>query len=142
MGWGPLNSAHSSQGLGCDCGDFCATSAVPCGLESGCCRRILQNSPQCLFFHFFFLRNSSCSSCCSIQGGTCPLTQPTSPTTPGSVRVRARQGPVLNSPPPSHIVSVGAHRPCVFATLSLFPSLRLKATRSLLVLLKPCLAGE
>ena len=32
--------------------------------------------------------------------------------------------------------------PCVYHTLSLFPSLRLQATRSLSVLLKPCLAGE
>ena len=48
----------------------------------------------------------------------------------------------INSPQMAHTASMGARRPCVFATLSLFPSLRLQATRSLPVLLKPCLAGE
>ena len=60
----------------------------------------------------------------------------------GAIRVRARHGLTLNSSQPVSTVSVGAHRPHVFATSSLFPSLWLQATRSLLVLLKPCLAGE
>ena len=32
------------------------------GGQSGCCRGIPQTATKCLFFHFFFLRNSSCSS--------------------------------------------------------------------------------
>ena len=72
-----------------------------------------------------------------MQGRACPFTQPTSPARPGTVRVRAPHGPTLNSPQLVPTVSVGLP-----TTSSLFPSLRLQATRSLSVLLKPCLAGE
>ena len=51
----------------------------------------------------------------------------------------SRSGPTV---PNSQLSPVGAHSLCGFTTLSLFLSLRLQATRSLSVLLKPCLAGE
>ena len=69
-----------------------------------------------------------------------------------------QEGPVLSHSPPLQLGRdcpsqdptrpnfqlslAGAHGLPGFTTSSLFPSLRLKATRSLLVLLKPCLAGE
>ena len=43
----------------------------------------------------------------SILGRACPLTQPTSPARPVTVRVRVPQGPSLNSPQPAPMVSVG-----------------------------------
>ena len=49
------------------------------------------------------------------------------------------QGPTW---PNSPLSPASAHCLCGFTSLPLFPSLRLQATRSLLVLLKPCLAGE
>ena len=49
------------------------------------------------------------------------------------------QGPTW---PNSQLSPAGAHSLNGFATSSLFPSLQLQATRSLTVLLKPCLAGE
>ena len=49
------------------------------------------------------------------------------------------QGPTQ---PNSQLSAAGAPSLRVFTTSSLFPSLRLQATRSLTVLLKPCLAGE
>ena len=82
-------------------------------------QRILQTVAECLFFLFFFLKNSSYSSL-PLQTRTWPLTQPNSPTRPGTDRVRVRHCPASTSQPAS-TVSVGAHRPCVFATLSLFP---------------------
>ena len=51
------------------------------------------------------------------------------------MQVRVPHSPTLNSPQ-------AAPRSRVFITLSLFSSLQLQATRSLMVLLKPCLAGE
>ena len=36
-----------------------------------------------------------------VQGRACPLAQPTSPARPGTVWVRAPQGPTLNSPQPA-----------------------------------------
>ena len=69
-----------------------------------------------------------------------------------------KEGPVLSLSPPllldqdcpdhgltwpnSQLSPAGAHSLNGFATSSLFPSLQLQATRSLTVLLKPCLAGE
>ena len=107
----------------------------------GSCQRIPQTTAECLFFHFFFLKNSSCSSL-PLHTRAWSLTQPTSPTRPGTIQVKAHHDPTLNSFQPATTVSVGAHSLCVFATLSSFPSLRLQATRSFPVLLKPCLAGE
>ena len=54
------------------------------------------------------------------------------------VQVRVPHGPTLNS----QLSPVGTRSLCGFTTLSLFPSLRLQATRSLSVLLKPCFMGE
>ena len=49
------------------------------------------------------------------------------------------QGP---TGPSSHLSPAGTHGLRGFTTSSLFPSLRHQATRSLTVLLKPCLTGE
>ena len=49
------------------------------------------------------------------------------------------QGPTR---PNSQLSPVSIHSLCVFTTLSLFPSLRLQATRSLWMPLKPCMAAE
>ena len=70
-----------------------------------------------------------------MQGRARLLGQPTAPARPGPIRVRVPHGPTLISP-------ASAHSLCGFSTSSLFPSLRLQITRSLLVLLKPCLAGK
>ena len=60
------------------------------------------------FFHFFFLRKSSCSILLLYtQRRACPVTQPTSPARLGTVQVRAPHCPTLNSPQPAHTVSVG-----------------------------------
>ena len=69
-----------------------------------CCCRIPQSSSEGLFL---FGKILLLKSCCSIQGRACPLTQPTSPASPGTVWVRALHGPTLNSPHPTHTVSVG-----------------------------------
>ena len=69
-----------------------------------------------------------------------------------------KEGPVLSLSPPlwldqdcpgqgstrpnSQLSPAGALSLCGCTTSSLFPSLQLQATRSLTVLLKPCLAGE
>ena len=58
-----------------------------------CCRKILQTASECLFF---FLKNSSCLSLL-LQTSTWPLTQPNSPTRPGTIRVRAHHSPTLPS---------------------------------------------
>ena len=101
----------------------------------------IENSPNscCVpLVFFFFLKNSPHSSPL-LQTSVLPLTQPNSPTRPGTDWVRVHHCPTLPSRCP---VSVGTHSPCVFATLSLFSTLWFQASRSLLVLLKPCLAGE
>ena len=110
------------------------------GGQRGCCR-IPQTAAECLLFHFFFLRNSFFLSL-PLHTRAWPLTQPTSPTRPRTFLVRVHHGPTLNCPQPASTVSVVAHSPSVFAISSLFPSLRLQATGSLPVLLKPCLPGE
>ena len=94
-----------------------------------------ENSPNCP--QVSFSENPPAQSCSSIQGRACPLTQPTSPARPGTVWVRDPTRPNSQLSPAGYPQS-----PCVYHTLSLFPSLRLQATRSLWVLLKPCLAGE
>ena len=69
-----------------------------------------------------------------------------------------KEGPVISHSPPlqldqglfgqdptqpnSELSPAGTHGLRAFTTSSLVPSLRRQATRSLLVLLKPCLAGE
>ena len=97
---------------------------------SCCCRGIPQS--------VFFLGKSSCSI------PQLPL---------------YKEGPVLSHSPPlqldqglsrsgphtaqlSTLPSWHPQSPCVYHTSSLFPSLCLQATRSLLVLLKPCLEWE
>ena len=99
---------------------------------SCCCRRIPQCAPECLFlFEKILLLNSA---------------------TP------YEEGPVFSHSPPlqldwecpghgstqpnSQLSPAGTHSLCVFTTSSLFPSLQFQATKSLLVLLKPSLAGE
>ena len=67
-------------------------------------------------FSLSLLKNSSYSSLL-LQTTTWPLTQPISPTRLGTIQFRVPHGPSLLSWRP---VSVGAHRPCVFATSSLF----------------------
>ena len=100
-----------------------------------CCRRgISQSAPEGLFL---FREKPPAWSCGSLQQGRAwPLTQPTSPASLGAVRVRIASSPTLNSPQPAPTGLLG------FSTSSLFPTLRLQATRSLTVLLRPCLAGE
>ena len=65
----------------------------------------------------FFLWGKSCGSLLTRKA--CPLTQPTSPARPETVRVRVTHGPTFNSPQPAPVVS-GL---CWFITSSLFPSL-------------------
>ena len=65
-----------------------------------------ENSPNCPRVSFSFWENPPPQSCCSIQGRACPLTQPTSPATLGTVWVRAPHGPTLNSPQPVPTVCV------------------------------------
>ena len=100
---------------------------------SSCCRRIPQSAPEGLFLLEKFL-----------------LLNPAAP---------YKEGHVLSPSPPlwldrglsgsgphmaqlSTLPSWHPQSPCVYHTSSFFPSLRLQATRSLSVLLKPCLAGE
>ena len=74
--------------------------------------------PSVSFFHFFFLKNSSCSSLV-LHVSAWPLTKPTSPTRLGTIQVRVPLGPILNSPQLATTVSLGAHSPPV--CLPLFP---------------------
>ena len=66
------------------------------GGQGGCCRRIPHTAAECLFFHFFFFKNSSCSSL-ALQTRTWPLTQPPSPTRPGTTWARVCHSPTLPS---------------------------------------------
>ena len=99
---------------------------------SCCCRGIPQSAPNGLFLFEKIL-----------------LLNPAAP---------YKEGPVLSLSPPllldgdclhqgptgpnSQLSPASTHSLHVFTILSLFPSLQLQATRSLSVLLKPCLAGE
>ena len=64
------------------------------GGGSGCYRRILQTAAECLFFLFFFLKNSSYSSL-PLQTSAWPLTHPNSPIRPGTDWVRVCHCPTL-----------------------------------------------
>ena len=66
------------------------------GGGGACCGRIPQTAAECLFFSFFFLKNSSYSSL-PLQTSAWPLTQLNSPTRLGTDWVRVRQGPTLPS---------------------------------------------
>ena len=95
------------------------------------------NSPKCPRGSFYFWEKSSCSLLCLPP---------------------YKEGPVLSHSPPLQLAQglsgSGSHMPNFqlslssapslpgFSTSSLFPSLGLQATRSLTVLLRPCLAGE
>ncbi|KAF6099760.1 hypothetical protein HJG60_011498 [Phyllostomus discolor] len=70
---------------------------------------------QCLFFYFFFLRNSSYSSLL-LHTEAWPFTEPYSPMSLGTIRIRAHHSSTLNSPHLASTDSMGVHRPCVFAT--------------------------
>ena len=101
---------------------------------SCCCSRIPQSAPEGLFlFEKILVLNPATPS---IQGRTCPLMQPTSPARP------VLSGSGLPMAQFSTLPGRGPQCPCVYHTSSLFPSLGPQATRSLSVLLKPCLAGE
>ena len=63
--------------------------------------------PSVFFLTFSFWEIPPAHSCRSIQGRTCPLTQPTSPTRLGTVLVRAPHVTTLNSPQLVHRVSMG-----------------------------------
>ena len=68
------------------------------------------NSPTCSRGSFSFWENPpalSYPAAPAVQGRACPLTQPTSPSRPGTVQVRVAHGPTLNSPQPVPMVSVG-----------------------------------
>ena len=108
------------------------------GGGGGCCRRISQTATKCLFFHFFFSRNSSYSSLL-LHTRAWPLTQPNSPIRPETVQVRACHRPTFPSQCPQ---SQWVHTTPVCLPLCPDSPLRLHATRTLLVLLKACLAGE
>ena len=133
----------SPWSYGCECGPFHATMGAPC---SWVARRPISagefpKQPPHVSFSLFLFENFPCSSLL-FHTRAWPLTQPTSPTRLGTIQVRAQCCPTFKSPQSVSTVSVGAHSPCVFVTLSLFPSLQLQATRSFPVLLKPSLAGE
>ena len=75
------------------------------GYWSCCCRGIPQSAPSGLFlFGKILLLNPVTPS---MQGRVCPLTQPTSPARPWTVRVRVPHGPTLNSPQLVPTVSLG-----------------------------------
>ena len=91
----PSGCAHSSDGW----------VAGWRGDWSCCCRGIPQSAPEGLFpFGKILLLNPVTPS---MQGRVCPLTQPTSPARPWTVRVRVPHGPTLNSPQPVPTVFVG-----------------------------------
>ena len=72
---------------------------------SCCCGGIPQSAPEGLFlFGKILLLNPVAPS---VQGGACPLTQPTSPAGSGTVRVRVAQVPTFNSPQPVSTVALG-----------------------------------
>ena len=79
---------------------------------SCCCRKIPQSAPE----YLSFWENPPAQSCCSIQGRACPLTQPSSLARPGTVRVRAKHGPTLNSPQTAPTVPV-CLAPCPYSPL-------------------------
>ena len=93
---------------------------------------------ECLFYFFFFLKNSSYSSL-PLQTSAWPLTQPHSLTRLGTMWFRVPHGPALPSQCPQ---SQRVNTTPVYLPLNHFSPQRLQASRSLLVLLKPCLAGE
>ena len=114
-----LDAPHTPEGASC--------SRVR-GDWSCYCRRIPQTAPKCLFLFEKIL-----------------LLNPAAP---------YKEGPVLSHSPPlqldqdclgqgptrpnSQLSPAGVHSFCGFTTSSLFSSLRLQATRSLSVLLRPC----
>ena len=84
---------------------------IPAGVLGSRVQRRLElllqeNSPKCPQVSFSFWENPLAHSCRSIQGRACSLTQPTSPTRQGTVRVRAPHGPTLNCPQSAPTVSV------------------------------------
>ena len=93
---------------------------------------------ECLFYFFFFLKNSSYSSL-PLQTSAWPLTKPHSLTRLGTMWFRVPHGPALPSQCPQ---SQRVNTTPVYLPLNHFSPQRLQASRSLLVLLKPCLAGE
>ena len=103
-----------------------------------CCRRIPQRASECLFFLFFFLKNSSYSNLL-LQTSAWLLTQPTSPTSLGTDRSRSVIAQLF--PAKVHSLS-GCTLPLCICHFVLICPLLLQASRSLLLLLKPCLAGE
>ena len=124
---------------GCGC-ELAARGGRGTGGGDGCCRRIPQIAVECLFFLFFFLKNSSFSSL-PLQTSTWLLTQPNSPTSwgLGTDQVRVCYDPTLPSRSPQ---SQPVHPVPVCLPLHPYSPLGLQASRSLLVLFKPCLAGE
>ena len=98
--------------LGCGLGDLLPTVGAPGGgLERRLELLLQENSPNCpqvsLYFHFFFLRNSSCSILRSIQGRAHPLTMTTSPARLGDCPGQGPTQPNSHSPQLVHMVSVG-----------------------------------
>ena len=87
------------------------------GGRGGCCGRIPQTATECLFFLFFFLKNSSYSSL--------PLQQ--APGLLHSPTLQPDWGLTGSGSITDQIFPAGVHRlcvctvPCVFASLSLFP---------------------
>ena len=74
------------------------------GYWSCCSKGIPQHGPEGLSFWEILLLNPEAPS---IQRRAFPLTQPTSPATPGTVQVRVPHGPTLNSHQPAPSVSLG-----------------------------------
>ena len=103
------------------------------GGGGSCRRRIPQIATDCLFFLFFFLKNSSHSSL-SLQTSTWPLTQPNSPSRPGTDWVRGRHCPTLPTWHP--------HTAPVCLPLRPYSPPATSSIQVPVVLLKPCLAGE
>ena len=100
---------------------------------SCCCRRVPQTAPESLFILGKILLLNPVAP--SIPGRACLLTQPP---------LQLDQDCPSQDPtqPNSQLSPASAHGLHGFTTWSLFPSLRPQATRSLSMLLNPCLAGE
>ena len=84
-------------------------------------------------FREFFLKNSSYSSL-PLQTSAWPLTQPNSPTRPGTLWVRVHHSP---TPPSQCPQSQWVHKTPVCWPLRPYSAQQRQASRSILVLLKP-----
>ena len=100
---GPAGSgAHYPWGFGYGLGGpplHCRSTMQLGGEEAGVAAagEFPKQLPSVSFFTFSFLEIPPAQACCFKQGRASPLTQSTSPTRPGTVRIRAHHGPTLPS---------------------------------------------